>query len=134
MSEQAHTPIPLKWVGPLRISGDVTDEISVPLATYETPLWPSVGRGARISSLIDGGIRAVVVDERMSRSVVFEADDAATALAAWRRLESSREELQSVISATSRFARLIDLHVQIVGDLLFLRFELTTGTPPGTTW
>ncbi|PFG20785.1 hydroxymethylglutaryl-CoA reductase [Serinibacter salmoneus] len=131
MSEQAHTPIPLKWVGPLRISGDVTDEISVPLATYETPLWPSVGRGARISSLIDGGIRAVVVDERMSRSVVFEADDAATALAAWRRLESSREELQSVISATSRFARLIDLHVQIVGDLLFLRFELTTGDASG---
>lgn len=125
------TPIPLKWVGPLRLSGDITEEIAVPLATYETPLWPSVGRGARISMLVEGGIRAVVVDERMSRSILLEADDAAAALAAWRRIEAARSELQEVVASTSRFARLIDLHAQIVGDLLFVRFELTTGDASG---
>jgi len=131
------TPIPLKWVGPLRITAAAadgfagTEELSVPLATYETPLWPSVGRGGRVSMLTDGGIRAVVVDERMSRSILLEADDAATALAAWRRIEAAREELQEVVSTTSRFARLIDLHVQIVGDMLFVRFELTTGDASG---
>ena len=131
------TPIPLKWVGPVRVTGAASDgiagteELTVPLATYETPLWPSVGRGARVSMLTDGGIHAVVVDERMSRSILLEADDAATALAAWRRIEASREELQAVVATTSRFARLVDLHVQIVGDLLFVRFELTTGDASG---
>ena len=125
------TPIPLKWVGPIRLSGDVTGEVSVPLATYETPLWPSVNRGARVSAMVEGGIRAVVVDERMSRSVLLEADDAATALAAWRQIDGDRETLQAVIATSSRFARLIDLHVQIVGDLLFIRFELTTGDASG---
>ncbi|PWD52580.1 hydroxymethylglutaryl-CoA reductase [Serinibacter arcticus] len=124
----------MKWVGPIRVSGDAvggTDEVSVPLATYETPLWPSVGRGARVSTLIEGGIRTVVVDERMSRSVLLEADDAATAYAAWLRITGSREELQAVVATTSRFARLIDLHSEIVGDLLFVRFELTTGDASG---
>lgn len=125
------TPIPLKWVGPLRVSGEVDAELAVPLATYETPLWPSVGRGARISTLVDGGIRAVVVDERMSRSVLLEADDAVTALAAWRWIEGNRAALQDVVATTSRFARLVDLHAQIVGDLLFVRFELTTGDASG---
>ncbi|GMA30179.1 hydroxymethylglutaryl-CoA reductase [Litorihabitans aurantiacus] len=128
------TPVPLKWVGPLRISSPAlggTQEISVPLATYETPLWPSVGRGARVSTMVEEGIRAVVVDERMTRSILLEADDAATALAAWRRLEDSREKLQAVVATSSRFARLIDMHVQIVGDLLFLRLELTTGDASG---
>ena len=42
--------VPMKWVGPMRISGNVASiETEVPLATYESPLWPSVGRGARIS-------------------------------------------------------------------------------------
>ncbi len=134
ISAPSSTPIPLKWVGPVRITGDAvggTEEVSVPLATYETPLWPSVGRGARVSMLVEDGIRAVVVDERMSRSILLEADDAATALAAWRRIDGSREELQTVVATTSRFARLVDLHVQIVGDLLFVRFELTTGDASG---
>ena len=61
--------VPMKFVGPVRITGaEVEDEVRVPLATYETPLWPSVDRGARVSRLC-GGIRAVVVDERMTRSI-----------------------------------------------------------------
>ena len=69
------TPIPTKWVGPIRISGNAVEgEHEVPLATYESPLWPSVGRGARISRMVEGGIVATVVDERMTRSVVVRAD------------------------------------------------------------
>ena len=47
-------PIPMRWVGPMKLSGHLIEEkLSVPLATYETPLWPSVGRGARISTLCE---------------------------------------------------------------------------------
>ena len=31
----------------------------------------------------------------------------------------------------SRFAKLIDMHAQIVGSLLYLRFEFTTGDAAG---
>ncbi|NLB46250.1 MAG: hydroxymethylglutaryl-CoA reductase, partial [Microbacteriaceae bacterium] len=76
-AETFATEIPTRWVGPLRVSGDSVApgqphaEISVPLATYETPLWPSVGRGASISREIEGGIRTTVIGERMTRSVLF---------------------------------------------------------------
>lgn len=125
-------PIPMTWVGPISISGNVfTGLQEVPLATFETPLWPSVGRGAKISTLTERGIVATLVDERMARSVLFEADDAATALAAVQYLDAHRDELQQVISRASRFAKLLDLHHQIVGNLLFLRFELSTGDASG---
>lgn len=129
---EASAPVPLRWVGPLRVSGNVmTGETEVPLATYESPLWPSVRRGARLSTMVEGGIRATLVDERMSRSVLLEADDAGVALAAWQHLQSRQDELAAVVAGSSRFARLIDLHAQIAGNLLFVRFELTTGDASG---
>lgn len=125
-------PVPLKWIGPLRISGNVmTGESEVPLATYESPLWPSVRRGARLSTMVEGGIRATLVDERMSRSVLFEADDAGVALAGVQWLTAHRAELEQVVAGSSRFARLIDLHIQIAANLLFVRFELSTGDASG---
>ena len=128
-----HTaPVPLKWVGPISVSGNVMTGLQeVPLATYETPLWPSVGRGAKVSTLTERGIVATLVDERMARSVLFEADDAGTAVAAMRALNARRDELQQVVAGASRFARLVDIHHQIVGNLLFVRFELTTGDASG---
>ncbi|SJM63161.1 hydroxymethylglutaryl-CoA reductase [Gulosibacter sp. 10] len=126
------TPIPSSWVGPIRISGNAIDEeIKVPLATYETPLWPSVGRGARISRLVEGGIRATVVDERMTRSSLFVARDAAHAFEAWTAIRDREEELREAVSAQSRFARLIEVHEEIVGNLLYIRFAFTTGDASG---
>lgn len=133
MNEYLETaPVPLRWVGPLRLSGNaVTGEIEVPLATYESPLWPSVSRGAKVSRLCARGIVATVVDERMTRSVLLEAPDAGAALAAVRRLAQLRGELEAVVTAHSRFARLLDARHQIVGGLLFLRFEFETGDASG---
>jgi len=124
-------PIPMRVIGPLKIVGDeINEQVRVPLATFETPLWPSVGRGARIS-MLSGGIRVTVIDERMSRSILLEAPDASQALAAWHSLEYRKEEMNEVIANHSRFAKLIDINVQIVGCLLFLRLEYTTGDASG---
>lgn len=125
------TPIPTSWVGPLRLSGEVEGEVEVPLATYESPLWPSVGRGARISRQIDGGIRTTVLDERMTRSSLFIAADAASAAAASQAILARIDELREVVSARSRHAKLIEIDPEIVGNLLFLRFALTTGDASG---
>ncbi|WP_442945590.1 hydroxymethylglutaryl-CoA reductase [Nocardia sp. SSK8] len=132
MNEMSYAAVPLQWVGPLRITGNVVDDaVEVPLATYETPLWPSVGRGAKISTLAEKGIVATLIDERMTRSILLEADDALTAYTTVQRLQARLPELREVVSGSSRFARLIDLHHQIAGNLLFLRFEFTTGDASG---
>ena len=124
--------VPMQFVGPLRVSGAVIEgEFEVPLATYETPLWPSVSRGARVSMRCEGGIKCTVVDERMTRSVLFEAPDATAAFQALEAIRAEFPALGKIVEQTSRFARLVDLHGQIAGNLLFLRFEFTTGDAAG---
>ena len=122
----------MQFVGPLRVSGNtISGEFEVPLATYETPLFPSVNRGARVSMNCEAGIVCTLVDDRMTRSVLFEAPDASTALAALNSIRGGFPKLQELVEGTSRFAKLIDLHSQIAGNLLFIRFEFTTGDASG---
>jgi len=123
--------VPLRWVGPVKLIGpEVTGEVLVPLATYEAPLWPSVQRGARVAALA-GGIRAVVVDDRMTRSVLLEAPDAAAALRIADAAAGRLPELQVAAAAGSRYTRLLGVHRQLAANLLYLRFEFQTGDAAG---
>ena len=123
--------IPMRKVGPIRLSGpEVEGEAQVPLATFETPLWPSVERGARVTAQA-GGIRAAIFDERMTRSVLVDAPDAQGALELVKFAEAQRDELGKVAAGTSRFARLKDVHFEVVGHLVYVRFEFSTGDAAG---
>jgi len=123
--------IPMRAVGPVRIiSAEVDADVVLPLATLESPLWPSTHRGARVCTQA-GGIRATLIDERMTRSILVEADSVAEVHQVYLDILKQKDNLQAVISETSRFAKLIDLHAQIVGSMLFLRFELLTGDASG---
>ena len=127
----AFAPIPMQAIGPIKIIGPVIqDEIVVPLATFESPLWPSTNRGARVS-MLSGGIRAVIVDERMSRSVLAEAQDAETAVLVKNKLQTRTSEIKQVVESTSRFARFLDIHFQVVANLLFIRLEINSGDASG---
>lgn len=126
------TPIPTKWVGDFKITGNVLNEsLSVPLATYETPLFPSVNRGARVSRLLEAGIRVTLIDARMTRSILFETEHAGLAYEALQSIQNEFEVLQKVVEQTSRFAKLLKINPQIVGNLLFLRLEYDTGDASG---
>ncbi len=121
----------MRFIGPMRITGPVVDEeISVPLATFESPLWPSTHRGAMVSKQTDG-IKVVIAGDKMTRSILVEGPDAEYVANVVASLNSYREELMVVVSGTSRFTSLEDWHVQIVGNLLFIRFEMTTGDASG---
>lgn len=121
----------MKWVGPVSIRNpEVSGEFEIPLATYESPLWPSVARGARVTGH-GGGLSVAVADERMSRSVLVEAPGAAEAISARDFILGHRTELEQVTGTTSRFARLKDIHFQIAGNLLFIRFAFDTGDASG---
>jgi len=126
-----YASIPMESVGPFKLIGDVeTDDLMVPMATYETPLWPSVARGARVSAHA-GGIRVTVVDERMTRSILLEAPNAGVAVKRLQDLKNRHDDIQTVVAQTSRFAKLIDTHHQVVGNLIYLRLEFTTGDASG---
>lgn len=113
--------IPMQSVGPFKLIGDVTvDDLMVPMATYETPLWPSVARGARTTAHA-GGIRVTLVDERMTRSILLQAPHAGEALRCLQALKARQDEMQAQVSQSSRFAKLIDIHSQIIGNLIYLR-------------
>ena len=120
-----HAEIPMRNVGPIRIKGAVEGDISVPLATLETPLWFSVGRGAKVS-LQSGGINTTILDSRMTRSIILEAPDSSKALAAARNIAGSKEELQKVVAESSHIAQLLDINWQIAANLIYLRLEFFT--------
>lgn len=123
--------VPIEWIGPLRLVGpEVQTEIKVPLATFETTMWPSTNRGASVTRHC-AGLQAVIVDERMTRSVLVEAENAVTAKRVIDDLHQRELELAQAFQGTSRFARLIDWNYQIVGNLIYLRLEGLTGDASG---
>lgn len=129
-TEQIAT-IPMRKIGPIKINGpDVFAEVLVPLATFEAPLWPSTHRGAKVTASA-GGIRAVVIDNRMTRSILLEANDIVEAQEALINLQQHKEALQTIIAETSRYARLLDIHTQVVGNLIYVRFEFDTADAAG---
>jgi hydroxymethylglutaryl-CoA reductase (NADPH) len=123
--------IPMRTVGPIKIiSHEVTDQVYVPMATFETPLWPSTSRGAKVSCLA-GGISAVVIDDGMARSVVVEATTVHAAYDLVVSLKSREVEIENVVATTSRFARLKGLHFEVIGSLVYIRLSIYTGDASG---
>ncbi len=121
----------MRHIGPIKIVGSVlNDEVLIPLATFETPLWPSTQRGSNITRLATG-IKVTLLDDRMTRSLLLEAPDAEYASNVLSALRSFREELEKVVSSTSRFAELKDWHTQVVGKLIYIRFAMSTGDAAG---
>lgn len=130
-SEDRFAQIPMKTVGPIRILFEEgVEEVSVPLATYESPLWPSIARGAKVARATEG-IRVHIVDDRMTRSIALEGNAAADVLAASTRIPELRDEMDAAVTATSRFCRLLNIHSQVVGRLWYLRLEMATGDASG---
>lgn len=124
--------VPMKSIGPMRLTGNVVeDEVMVPLATYETPLWPSTNRGAKVSRL-SGGINVSIAKNVMTRSVVVEATNATRAIEIANLLQGDHfSEVAAVVSSTSNHARLEELNFQFAGNLLYIRVGINSGAASG---
>ena len=123
--------IPMKMIGPVKITGpQLNENVNVPLATFEVPLWPSTSRGARVSRETEG-IHTVIIDERMTRSVIFETLHAKQASDIAQDIQSCKQAINEVIIKSSRFIKLLDIHYQIIGNLLYVRLEFSTGDAAG---
>ncbi len=130
--EKSITPIPTQWVGPLLINSSDSGQFSVhiPLATYETPLWPSVERGALLSSRA-GGISTTILRDGMTRSILIDALSSELALKIANTIHQSKASYIGTCESTSRYLKVSSLHTHIISSLLFVRVEALTGDASG---
>lgn len=120
-----YIPIPMQFVGPIKIqSTELEGEFKVPMATFETPLWLSCNRGAKVSFVNRQGINAVIVKDNMSRSVILKTLSTDAAKNIVDDLNLRLEEIKSLVAKTSRFAILQEISSQIVGNLIYLRISI----------
>lgn len=132
------TPVPTSVVGPLYFQSmfglqntyhDVS--ISAPLATYETTLFHSVGRGARVTRLAKT-LKTIVLSDLMTRSVLFEVPTASDAFAVKQYITSHLDKFQSeIVSKHSNYAQLEKADVRLVGRMIYVRFAFKTGNASG---
>jgi hydroxymethylglutaryl-CoA reductase (NADPH) len=123
--------VPIGLAGPLRINGEhAQGDFYVPLATTEGTLVASYSRGMRVLTEC-GGVTVTVTKRSMQRAPVFEFADARAArdFGAW--LVQQFDAIRAVAESTTRSGKLVEIEQYAVGNLLYTRFNYTTGDAAG---
>jgi len=122
--------VPMQTIGPMKLSGDIQENnIYLPLATYETPLWASTQRGTKISQLASAGITVTLLSDGMARSIILEAPSAQEAREIIKKINI--DCLKPAVRESSQHACLINIQPEILGKLIYLRLVFTTGEASG---
>ncbi|GHU20840.1 hydroxymethylglutaryl-CoA reductase (NADPH) [Alphaproteobacteria bacterium] len=125
------TTIPTRIVGSIKIVYDCDAElVSVPMATFETPLWHSTKRGALVSQKTSG-IKVAVLGDVMTRSVILEASNLAEAISCANWIKDNEKSIGDAIASSSKFAKLKEMRTEIVGRMIYLRLSVETGNASG---
>ncbi|HET9693351.1 MAG TPA: hydroxymethylglutaryl-CoA reductase [Steroidobacteraceae bacterium] len=123
--------VPIGLAGPLRINGEhAQGHFYVPLATTEGTLVASYSRGMRVLSE-SGGVTVTVVKHAMQRAPVFRFRDAREARAFGLWLVEHFDAVRQVAESTTRVGKLLDIEQYALGNLLYTRFNYTTGDAAG---
>ena len=123
--------VPVGLAGPLRMVGEhARGDFYIPLATTEGTLIASYNRGMRLLTEC-GGVTTTVVKHRMQRSPVFEFEDALRARTFGHWVDAHLAEIKAEAETTTRVGKLISITQFIVGRLIYLRFDYTTGDAAG---
>jgi len=123
--------VPIGLAGPLRVNGEhAAGDFYVPLATTEGTLVASYSRGMRLLTEC-GGVTVSVVKRSMQRAPVFEFTDARAARDFGHWLVEHFDGIRAAAEATTRIGRLTDIEQYAVANLLYTRFNYTTGDAAG---
>ncbi len=123
--------VPIGLAGPLRVSGEhARGDFYIPMATTEGTLVASYNRGMRLVAEC-GGVTTTVVRHRMQRSPVFECANALEARRLGDWVQAHFAEVKAAAETTTRVGQLVAISPFIVGRLLYLRFDYTTGDAAG---
>ena len=123
--------VPLGLAGPLRIVGEhARGDFYIPMATTEGTLVASYNRGMRVLTEC-GGVKTTVVKHSMQRSPVFELNDALEARTLGEWIDARFGEVKRAAEATTSVGKLVEVGKYVIGRLLYLRFNYTTGDAAG---
>ena len=123
--------VPVGIAGPLQIEGGYAKgAYRVPLATTEATLVASYHRGCKLISEA-GGCRTLLTNEGVRRApgFAFKNLDEVQNFVTW--IQISLSTLKQVAESSTRFGKLIDLHIDIEGNHVYLGFEYIVGDAAG---
>jgi len=123
--------MPVGIAGPVRINGeDAQGDFYVPLATTEGTLVASYSRGMRVINEC-GGVKTTVVEQFMQRAPAFIFNDAREAREFGQWVVDNFDKIKQAAESTTSIGKLIELQHWAVANILYLRFNYTTGDAAG---
>ncbi len=123
--------VPIGVAGPLRINGEhAQGDFFVPMATTEGTLVASYNRGMRMLSE-SGGVTTTVVKRSMQRAPVFMFANAREARDFGEWLTANFDGVQTAAQSTTRVGRLVEIEQYALANMLYTRFNYTTGDAAG---
>jgi hydroxymethylglutaryl-CoA reductase (NADPH) len=123
--------VPIGIAGPLRINGEhARGDFFVPMATTEGTLVASYNRGMRVLAE-SGGVTTTVVKRSMQRAPVFMFETAREARDFGEWLTRNHDGVRGAAESTTRIGRLVEIEQYALANMLYLRFNYTTGDAAG---
>jgi|HubBroStandDraft_3_1064219.scaffolds.fasta_scaffold04490_2 hydroxymethylglutaryl-CoA reductase (NADPH) len=123
--------VPIGFAGPLRVNGEhAQGEFLIPLATTEGTLVASYNRGIKVLNL-SGGVTSTVVGDSMQRAPVFVFGNARHGREFARWVDDNLAAIREQAESTSSVAKLIYVDKYLSNNLVFLRFNYSTGDAAG---
>lgn len=127
----SYLQIPTRWVGPMALHSDlISGDIMVPMSTFESPLWPSVNRGARVSRACQG-INAIIQRDCMTRSIIMRAASALDIAHVRSQLQQHHQQIGAAVEKTSAYLKFIDCDCHQVGNLGYFRLVIDSQNASG---
>ncbi len=125
------TQVPTGIVGPLKVNGQhANGEFFIPLATTEGALVASYHRGTQAITR-SGGVHCVVSKTRIGRAPGFRFNTTSEAQEFAMFALNANGAIDQILAEKSRFAKLVNIEPNIIGNILILLFEYTTGDAAG---
>lgn len=123
--------VPIGLAGPVRINGEhAQGDFYVPMATTEGTLVASYSRGMRVLSEC-GGVTVTVTKRSMQRAPVFMFTNAREAREFGEWLRANHAGVKAAAESTTRSGRLVEIEQYPLANMLYLRFDYTTGDAAG---
>lgn len=123
--------VPIGVAGPVLINGQYAEgEFYVPLATTEGTLVASYNRGMRAITE-SGGITTTVFDDCMQRAPAFKFKSARDVQAFMHWYDENFDEIKALAESTSSVAKLESVQRWPVHNLLYMRWNYSTGDAAG---
>ena len=125
------TQVPTGVIGPLKVVGSAAKgEFYVPLATSEGALVASYQRGTKACYLA-GGATSICLIEGVQRSPLFKFKDMGDLGVFIQWALKKITTFKKITEENSRYAKLVDVRMNVEGNHLILSFEFYTGDAAG---